>query len=132
MLCTCIYFADIGSFDSNEIPNPPHDPDVDPDDYDQEMANVLEDEAGGTTERHADPALHGAPVPPFARRGRPETRYWMELGRQLYGLISNASIRTAHYREIQCDDRLLQMWRGMPRDMYGLMWHVIGDTTSVT
>ena len=62
MLCTCIYFADIGSFDGDEMPNPPHDPGVVPDDFDQEMANALD----GRDDPHAP---HGAPVPPFARCG---------------------------------------------------------------
>ena len=97
MLCTCIYFADIGSFDGDEMLDPPHDPGVDPDDYNQEMADAPEDEAGGAAERRADPAPHGALVPPFARCGRPETRYWMELGSQLCGLILDAGIRPALY-----------------------------------
>ena len=134
MLCTCIYFADIGSFDGDEMSDPPHDPGVDPNDYDQEMADAPDqDEASGTSERRVDPhAPHGAPVLPFARRGRPETRYRMELGSQLCGLISNAGIRPAHYREIQGDNRLIQMWRGMLRDMYSLMRHVVEATTTVT
>ena len=107
------------------MPDPPHDPGVDPDDFDQEMANALDD--------RDDPHVpHGAPVPPFARRGQLETRYRMELGNQLYGLISDAGIGPAHYREIQGDDRLLWMWKGMLRDMYGLMRHVVGATTAVT
>ena len=32
--------------------------------------------------------------------------------------------------DIKVDDRLLQMWRGMPRDMYSLMRHVVGVTTT--
>ena len=69
MLCTCIYFADIGSFDGDEMPDPSHDPGVDPNDYDQEMDDVPDDEASGAVERRVDPAPHGAPVPPFARHG---------------------------------------------------------------
>ena len=132
MLCTCIYFANIGSLDGDEMPDPPHDLGVDPDDYDKEMADALEDEAGGAVERCVDPAPHGAPVPPFARCGRPETRYRMELGSQLCRLISDAGIRPTHYREIQGDDRLLRMWIGMSREMYSLIRHVVGDTTTVT
>ena len=79
-MCTYIYFADIGSFDGDEMPDPPHDPSIDTDDYDQEMADVPDDEAGGAAERRVDPAPHGAPILPFATRGRPETRYQMELG----------------------------------------------------
>ena len=56
----------------------------------------------------------------------------MESGNQLCGLILDVSIRPAHYREIQGDDRLLWMWRGMPHDMYGLMRHVVGVMTTVT
>ena len=73
-----------------------------------------QDEAGVIAERRVDPTPHGAPVPSFARRGRPETKYRMELGRKLCGLISDAGIRPVHYREIHGDDRLLQIWRGMP------------------
>ena len=43
MLCTCIYFADIGSFYGEEMSVPPHDPGVDPDDDDQDMAHVEDD-----------------------------------------------------------------------------------------
>ena len=57
------------------MPDLPHDPSVDPDDYDQEMADATNDEAGGTAERRVDLARHGAPVLPFARCGRPETRH---------------------------------------------------------
>ena len=69
-MCTCIYFADIGSFDGEEMPEPPHDPGVDPDDDDQDMADVEDDhdeDEVGAAERH-DPT-HGALVPPFSRRG---------------------------------------------------------------
>ena len=125
MLCTCIYFVDIGSFDGDEMPDLPHDLGVDLDDYDQEMADLSYDEADGAAERRVDPAPHGAPVSPFARRGRPETRY-------LCGLILDAGIRPAHFREIQGDDRLIRMWRGMSHDMYSLMRHVVGATTGVT
>ena len=62
MLCTCIYFLDIGSFDGDEMPDPPHDPGVDPDDFDQEMVDA--------PDFWDDPHVpHGAPVLPFARRG---------------------------------------------------------------
>ena len=111
--------------------DPPHHLGVDPDDN-EDMADSEDDhdqDEAGAAERHA-PA-HGALVPPFARHGRPETRYRMELGRQIYALIVDASIRPAHYRDIQADDRLLWMWRGMSRDMYGLMRHVVGATTAV-
>ena len=111
------------------MPEPPHDPGVDPDD-DQDMAyaNDHDQEVGG--ERHAPHA--GAPVLPFARRGRPNTRYRMELRDQLSALIVEAGIRHTHYRDIQVDDRLIKIWRGMPRDMYNLMRHVIGATADVT
>ena len=129
MLCTCIYFIEIGSFDGEEMSKPPHDLGVDPN-YDQDMDDVKDhdqDEVGA--KRHAPV---GAPVPPFARRGQPETRYRMELAHKLSALIVEAGIRPAHYRDIQVDDRLLRMWRGMPRDMYSLMWHVVGAMTAVT
>ena len=134
MLCTCIYFADIGSFDGEEMPGSPHDPGVDPDDDNQDMANVEHDhdeDDVGETKRHA-PAHHGAPMPHFSRRGRPKTRYRMDLANQLFALIFYVGIRPAHYRGIQDDDRLLWMWRGMLRAMYSLMRHVIGVTTAIT
>ena len=112
MLCTCIYFADIGYFDGEDMPTPPHDLGVDPDD-DQGMPDVEDHQEAGV-ERHA-PA--SASVPPFPRHGRPDTRYRMELGDQLSALIFEVGIKPAHYRDIQVDDRLLQMWRGMLRDM---------------
>ena len=124
MLCTCIYFVDIGSFDGEEMPTPvPHDPGVDPDD-DQGYADA-EDHQEANAER---PAPAGAPV-----HGRlNDTRYRMELGDQFIALIFEESIIHTHYRDIEVDDRLLQMWRGMPCDMYSLMRHVVGVTTSFT
>ena len=101
MLCTCIYFVDIGSFDGEDMPTPPHDPGVDPDD-DQGMPDA-EDHEEASVERHA-PA--GAPILPFARCGQLDTRYRMELGDQLSALIVEVGIRPAHYRDIQADDRL--------------------------
>ena len=72
LLCNCIYFAYIGSFDGEEMSDPPHDLGVDPND-DQDMANAEDDhdqdEASGIVERHDDPAPHGASVLPFSRRG---------------------------------------------------------------
>ena len=56
----------------------------------------------------------------------------MELGDQLSAFIVEVRNRPAHYRDIHADDRLLQMWRGLPRDMYSLMRHVIGAMTVVT
>ena len=129
MLCTCIYFADISSFDGKEMPEPSHDPGVDPDD-DKDMADVEDHDQEAAGERHAPYA--GVPVPPFARHGRPDTRYRMELGDQLSALIIEAGIRPAHYKDIHADDRLIRMWRGMSRDMYNLMWHVAGATIVVT
>ena len=104
------------------MPEPPHDPGVDLDD-DQDMENVEDhdQEVGG--ERHAPHV--GAPVPPFARHGRPDTRYRMNLGNQLSALIVEAGIRPAHYRGIQADDRLLRMWSGMLHDMYSLMQNFV-------
>ena len=106
---------------------PPHDPGVDPDD-DEGMLDV-EDHQEASAERHA---LGGVQILPFARCGRLDTRYMMELGNQLIALIVEAGIRPAHMRDIQADGRLLQMWRGMLYDMYSLMRHVVGATTVVT
>ena len=97
-----------------------HDPGVDPDDYDQEMSDAPKDEAGGVAQRCVDPVSHGAPALPFARRGRSETRYQMELGRKICGLI-----------QMRASGPLITE-RGMLRDMYGLMRHVVGGTTGVT
>ena len=102
------------------MPKPPHDPSVDPND-DQGMPNAKDHQEAGA-ER---PAPAGALVLPFARRGRLDTRYMMELGDQLTALIVEADIKPAHMRDIQANSRLLQMWRGMSRDMYRLMQHVI-------
>ena len=105
---------------------PPHDPGVDPDD-DQDMLDVDDHEAG--VERTAPAAV---PVPPFSRHGRLDSRYRMELDDQLTALIFEVGIRPATMRDIHADGRLLHMWRGMPRDMYKLMRHVVGATTLVT
>ena len=86
--------------------DPPHDLGVDPDE-DQDMVDAEDDHDQheiSATEKHA--LAHGAPVPPFARHSRPETRYRMELGNQLYVLIVDAGIRPAHYRDIHADNRL--------------------------
>ena len=56
----------------------------------------------------------------------------MELGDQLIALLVEAVICPADFTDIEADDRLLQMWRGMSRDMYSLMWHVVGVTTTFT
>ena len=106
MLCTCIYFVDIGSFDGEEMPEPLHDPGVNPDD-DQDMADTEAHDQEASGERH-DPHAD-APVPPFARRSRPDTRYRMELGDQLSALIVEAGIMPANMRDIQADGRLLHM-----------------------
>ena len=74
MFCTYIYIVDIGSFDGDEMPTPPNDPCVDPDD-DQDMADAEDNEAGADK-----PALAGAPVPHFARCSRLDSRLRMELG----------------------------------------------------
>ena len=65
-------------------------------------------------------------------RGRVlDARYRMELGDQLSALIVEAGIRSAHYRYIEVDDRLLHMWRGMLHDMCSLMRHVLGVTIAI-
>ena len=127
MLCTCIYFADIGSFDGEEIPPPPPDLGVDPHDEDEGMPDIAEDnQEVGPDQR---PTLVGGLV-----RGRrlSDARYRMELGDKIIALIVEAGIKPANFRDIEADDRLLRMWRGMPRDMYSLMWHVVGVTTTFT
>ena len=116
MLCTCIYFADIGSSDGEEMSPPPHDPGVDLDD-DEGMPDA-EDHQEASAER---PTPTGVLV-----HGRlNDARYRMELGDQLSALIIEAGIGLAHYKDIEADDRPLQMWRGMPCDMYSLMQHVV-------
>ena len=56
------------------MPAPPHDPGVDPDD-DQAMPDVENHQEAGA-ER---PAPAGAPILPFARRGRLDSRLRMEF-----------------------------------------------------
>ena len=101
---------------------PPPDPVVDLDDLDAEDQK----EAGADDQRHAPV---GAPA-----RGRcmSDARYRMELGDQLISFLVEAGIHPIDFRDIEADDRLLQMWRGMSRDIYSLMRHVIGLTTAFT
>ena len=108
MLCTCIYFLDIGAFDGKDMLAPPHDPGVDPDD-DQDMLDAEDHQEAGA-ER---PAPTGAPIPPFSRRGRLDSRLRMELGDQLCALIFEGGVRPATMRDIQADGRLVYMWRDM-------------------
>ena len=92
-MCTCIDFVDISSFDGEEMPEPPHDSSVDPDD-DKDMVDAKDhdqDEAGA--ERHPPSR---ALVPPFSRCGRLETRYRMELGNKLSALFVEAGIKPSH------------------------------------
>ena len=79
------------------------------------MADVSEDEADGAAERCLDPAPHSASIPPFARCGRPETRYRMELGNQLCGLISDVGIRSTSRNSDASRDRSP---RGVPDDQH--------------
>ena len=102
---------------------PPHDQGVDS--GDNEGMPDAKDHQEADVERHA-PA--GATV----HNRLNDARYRMKLGDQLSALIVEVGIRPAHYRDIQANDRLLQMWRGMLHDMYSLIWHVIGATTVVT
>ena len=126
MLCTCIYFADIGSFNGKNTLTPSNDLGVDADD-DQDMVDVEDHEVGADK-----PAPASAPVPPFARRSRPDSRFRLELGDQLCAFFVEVGVRPATMRDIRADGRLVHMWRGMPRDMYNLMRHVVGATTLVT
>ena len=109
------------------MPAPPHDPCVDLDD-DQDIPDAEDHQEVGA-ER---PTPTGAPVPPFARHSRLDNRYRMELGDQLIALFFEAGICPTDFRDIEVDDRLLQMWRDMPHDMYILMRHVVGVTTAFT
>ena len=88
-----IYIVDIGSFDGDEMPTPPNDPGVDPDD-DWDMAHVTDHEADANR-----PTPHGAPVPLFSRH-RLNIRLRMELGDQLYALFVEARVRPATMRDI--------------------------------
>ena len=124
-MCTYIYFADIGSFYGDEISAPPNDLGVDPDD-DQDMADAEDHEAGVDRPAHA-----GVSVLPFARR-RLDSKLRMELGDQLCAFFFEVGVRPATMRDIQADDRLVQMWRGMSGDMYTVMRHVVGATSLVT
>ena len=122
LLCTCIYFADIGSYDGEEMLPPPPNPVVDLDDLDAED----QQEAGEDDQRHAPT---GAPT---RSRHMSDARYRMELGDQLIALLVEAGVRPADFTDIEANDRLLQMWIGMPCDMYIMMRHVIGVTTAFT
>ena len=93
MLCTYIYFANIGSFDGDEMPPPPNDLGLDPDD-DQDMADA-EDQAGEDT-----PGPHVAQVSTSVARRRPDTRFRMELGDQLCALLVEGEVMPATMREI--------------------------------
>ena len=121
---TCIYFAYIRSFDGEDMPAPPNDPGVDPDD-DQDMSDAEDHEAG--VDRLGP---HGAPVPPFSGH-RLDSRLRMELGDQLCGFFVEVGVRPATMRDIQDDGRLVHMLRGMSCDMFTLMWHVVGATNLV-
>lgn len=105
---------------------PPPDPGVDPDDYDEGMPDVEDDNQEASADQRPAPA--SAPV--CSRLG--DARYRMELAYQLIELIFEANIKPAHYRDIEANDRLLRMWRGMTRDMYSLMRHVVGVMTNFT
>ena len=119
MLCTCIYFAAIGSFDGEEMPPPPHDLGVDLDDN-EGIPNAKDHQ-----EVSAD---RTTPAGALVHNRLNDARYRMKLGDQLSALILEVGIRPAHYRDIEADDKLIQMWRDMPSDMYSLMRHVIGVT----
>ena len=97
-MCTYIYFSNIGSFDGDDMPTPPNDPGVDPDD-DQEMADA-EDWAGANI-----PAPHVAQVPAGVR-GRPNTIFRMDLGEQICQLLVEEGVKLATMREIRADHRL--------------------------
>ena len=93
MLCTCIYFVNIGSFDDEDMPTPPHDLGVDTVD-DHGMPDVEDHQEAGV-ERSA-PA--SAPVPPFSRHGRLDSKYTLQLGDQLTPLIVEAGMRPTTIR----------------------------------
>ena len=56
----------------------------------------------------------------------------MELADQLIALFVEAGIFLTDFIDIEVDDRLLQMWRGMLCDIYNLMRHVVGFMTAFT
>ena len=126
MLCNCIHFGDIGSFDGDDMPAPPNDPSVDPND-DQDMLDADDHEASAEI-----PAPASMPILTFGRHGRLDSRFRLELGDQLYALIVEEGVMLATMRDIQANVRLLNMWRGMSCDMYKLMRHVVGAMTLVT
>ena len=115
----------MGYFDGEDMPAPPHDPGVDPDD-DQGMQDAEDHQEAGADQR---PTPAGALV-----RGQrlSDARYRMELGDQLISLIVEVGIRPADFKDIEAKDRLSQMWKDMPRDMYNLMWHVVGVMKAFT
>ena len=98
---------------------------MDPDD-DYDMLDLEDHEAGGDR-----PAPTDAWILPFSRRNRLDSRLRMELGDQLCALFVEVGVRPTIMRDIQASGRLVHMWRGMPHDMYNLMWHVVRATTLV-
>ena len=74
MLCTYIYFLDIGSFVGDEIPPPPNDPGVSL--ANEEMA-YAEDQADDKTSPHDSAQI------PAGVRCKSHTRFRMYLGDQL-------------------------------------------------
>ena len=91
-MCNYIYFTDIGSFFGVEMPPPPNDPSVDPDD-DQEMADA-EDQAGDR------PGPHDQAHVPAGVRRRLDTQFRMDLGDQICQLLVEEEFRTTTIREI--------------------------------
>ena len=56
MLCTCIYFAEIGSFDGEEMPPPPPDLVVDLDeDAEGMMPDISEDQQEASADQRPTP-----------------------------------------------------------------------------
>ena len=88
------------------------------------MADVEDHEVGADR-----PVPSSASVPPFSRHGRLDIRLRMELGDQLCAFFVEPGVRSITMRDTQENCRLVHMWRGMPRDMYSLMRHVVRATT---
>ena len=95
MLFTCIYFADIGYFNGEDMPAPPHDPGVDLDE-DQDIPDVEDHQEAGVEV----PSPSGASVLSFASHGRLDIRLRMELGDQIYALNFEAGVRPTTMRDI--------------------------------
>ena len=94
-------------------PPPPDIPVVDP--HEDALEDMMPDTTDDQDQQEAD-------------ADQSDGTYRMKLVSQLISLFDEAGICPTDFRDIEVDDRLLHMWRGMLCDMYSLMRHVVGVT----